>query len=313
MATGDWFPGRNTYIRSSSNVVYFVLVLIRVPLRIPIRGSRPVGHLRFLADTTNRRKNAMATSLERSNSTHPSKLRTLAALFAVGAVSALIQTSSASVAGADQGSATTTAPLPQVYATRIVDTPDIPTVVAEQQTKTVPGPTKPGKAKPSEVVVSILPASAPPTTAATTSKAKRAKKNTPSTAAPAAPAAAVDSGESNVATTTEQKTRRVKQKSTDATTPPADTVVAKSDSGNSALDSAFAALRKCESGDNYKINTGNGYYGAYQFSAQTWRSLGYSGLPSDASPETQDEAARRLQAKAGWGQWPACSRKLGLR
>ena len=81
----------------------------------------------------------------------------------------------------------------------------------------------------------------------------------------------------------------------------------------SATDSQLAALRKCESGGNYRINTGNGYYGAYQFSAGTWHSLGYKGLPSNASPATQDQAARDLQSRSGWGQWPACSRKLGLR
>jgi hypothetical protein len=74
----------------------------------------------------------------------------------------------------------------------------------------------------------------------------------------------------------------------------------------------FARLRMCEAGGNYHTNTGNGYYGAYQFSLGTWRGLGYSGLPSSASPSTQDAAARKLQARSGWGQWPACSRKLGL-
>lgn len=72
-------------------------------------------------------------------------------------------------------------------------------------------------------------------------------------------------------------------------------------------------LRQCESGGNYSINTGNGYYGAYQFSPRTWRSLGYAGLPNQAPPHVQDEAAARLKARSGWGQWPACSRKLGLR
>jgi hypothetical protein len=71
-------------------------------------------------------------------------------------------------------------------------------------------------------------------------------------------------------------------------------------------------LRDCESGDHYADDTGNGYYGAYQFSLGTWEGLGYSGLPSEASPAVQDEAARRLQARSGWGQWPACSRRLGL-
>ena len=74
----------------------------------------------------------------------------------------------------------------------------------------------------------------------------------------------------------------------------------------------FARLRNCESGGNYKTNTGNGYYGAYQFSLGTWHGIGYSGRPSDAPPSTQDAAARKLQARSGWGQWPACARKLGL-
>jgi hypothetical protein len=40
--------------------------------------------------------------------------------------------------------------------------------------------------------------------------------------------------------------------------------------------------------------------------------IGYSGLPSDAPPAVQDQAAEKLQAMAGWGQWPACSAELGL-
>ena len=74
----------------------------------------------------------------------------------------------------------------------------------------------------------------------------------------------------------------------------------------------WAELRQCESSDNYADNTGNGYYGAYQFSEATWQSLGYSGLPSDAAPALQDQAAERLQARNGWNQWPACARRLGL-
>lgn len=73
------------------------------------------------------------------------------------------------------------------------------------------------------------------------------------------------------------------------------------------------ALRTCESGGDYRKSTGNGYYGAYQFSPTTWRSLGYTGMPHLAAPETQDQAAVRLQARDGWLPWPACTRKLGLR
>ena len=74
----------------------------------------------------------------------------------------------------------------------------------------------------------------------------------------------------------------------------------------------LAALRMCESNDNYGINTGNGYYGAYQFSPVTWRWLGYTGYPHQASPAVQDEAARALYAVSGWSPWPACSRYLGF-
>ena len=75
----------------------------------------------------------------------------------------------------------------------------------------------------------------------------------------------------------------------------------------------WAQLRACESGGRYTTNSGNGFFGAYQFHPQTWRSLGYPGLPHQAPPEIQDEAARKLQARSGWGQWPVCSRRIGAR
>ena len=78
------------------------------------------------------------------------------------------------------------------------------------------------------------------------------------------------------------------------------------------LGGAFAALRDCESGGDYGINTGNGYYGAYQFALETWQGLGYGGYPHEASPETQDQAAAELQSLYGWSQWPGCSWYLGL-
>ena len=82
--------------------------------------------------------------------------------------------------------------------------------------------------------------------------------------------------------------------------------------GGSVSGGVWAGLRQCESGGNYADNTGNGYYGAYQFSLSTWHGLGFPGLPSDAPPAVQDQAAQQLQARSGWGQWPACSRLLRL-
>jgi hypothetical protein len=73
------------------------------------------------------------------------------------------------------------------------------------------------------------------------------------------------------------------------------------------------ALRMCESGGNYGINTGNGFYGAYQFAAGTWSSLGFGGLPSEAPPWVQDQAVVMLWQRSGWSPWPGCSASLGLR
>lgn len=74
----------------------------------------------------------------------------------------------------------------------------------------------------------------------------------------------------------------------------------------------WAALAQCESGGNPATNTGNGYYGLYQFSLGTWAAMGGSGLPSDASAAEQTQRAQALQAQSGWGQWPGCASMLGL-
>ncbi|MDC4233755.1 transglycosylase family protein [Actinomyces sp. B33] len=76
--------------------------------------------------------------------------------------------------------------------------------------------------------------------------------------------------------------------------------------GGSDLDAMFARIAQCESGGNPTTNTGNGYYGMYQFSLPTWQSVGGTGLPSEASAEEQLARAKMLQARSGWGQW-GCS------
>lgn len=80
-----------------------------------------------------------------------------------------------------------------------------------------------------------------------------------------------------------------------------------------ASGSVWDRLAACESGGNWSINTGNGYYGGLQFSLATWRGLGAPGYPHQASRETQIAYAEKLLARSGWGQWPACTLKLGLR
>jgi hypothetical protein len=79
---------------------------------------------------------------------------------------------------------------------------------------------------------------------------------------------------------------------------------------------AWQALAQCESGGNWSINTGNGYYGGLQFSASSWAGAGgtrYAPLPHQATPAEQIATAEVLRANGGWGHWPACSSKLGLR
>jgi hypothetical protein len=83
-------------------------------------------------------------------------------------------------------------------------------------------------------------------------------------------------------------------------------------SGGGHAGGVWLSLRRCESSDTYTENTGNGYFGAYQFSQATWTGLGYPGRPDQESSAMQDEAAMKLQAQAGWGQWPACAAALGL-
>lgn len=77
--------------------------------------------------------------------------------------------------------------------------------------------------------------------------------------------------------------------------------------------SVWTRLAACESGGNWSANTGNGYYGGLQFSLSSWRAVGGSGYPHEASAGTQIAMGQRLQARQGWGAWPGCSAKLGLR
>ncbi len=74
-------------------------------------------------------------------------------------------------------------------------------------------------------------------------------------------------------------------------------------------------LAQCESGGNWSINTGNGYYGGLQFGLGTWAGYGgtaYASRPDLASREEQIAVAERLRAARGYSPWPACAAKLGL-
>jgi resuscitation-promoting factor RpfB len=82
--------------------------------------------------------------------------------------------------------------------------------------------------------------------------------------------------------------------------------------GTKIRDDVWARLRRCESGGNYATNTGNGYYGAYQFDIGTWGNYGGYARADLAPPAVQDQKARLTQAARGWYPWPDCARRLGL-
>jgi peptidoglycan hydrolase-like protein with peptidoglycan-binding domain len=79
--------------------------------------------------------------------------------------------------------------------------------------------------------------------------------------------------------------------------------------------SVWDAVASCESGGNWAINTGNGYYGGLQFSSSTWSALGgtrYAPRAHQASKAAQIVMARRVLAAQGPGAWPTCGQRAGL-
>ena len=83
----------------------------------------------------------------------------------------------------------------------------------------------------------------------------------------------------------------------------------------SAADSGvWDRIAMCESGGNWHINTGNGYYGGLQFAASTWRAYGgtaYAATADKASKSQQIAIATKVQRAQGWGAWPTCSARAG--
>ncbi|NED99511.1 resuscitation-promoting factor [Phytoactinopolyspora halotolerans] len=100
--------------------------------------------------------------------------------------------------------------------------------------------------------------------------------------------------------------------------PPADDDDGGSDGGGGGSDDnvdggVWDRLAQCESGGDWSINTGNGYYGGLQFNLQTWQAYGGSGYPHENSKAEQIRIAEKLRDdRGGYGAWPACAAKLGL-
>ncbi|MGC8512118.1 MAG: transglycosylase family protein [Acidimicrobiales bacterium] len=156
------------------------------------------------------------------------------------------------------------------------------------------------------------PVAVPAATTLAPTTAPPATTSPPSTAPPAVTAPATSSPPSTAPPATPPSTAAAPARQ--APNPPSFTAASPTTSVSSGPPTSadWLALRTCESGDTYTENTGNGYYGAYQFSQATWTGLGYPGRPDQEPPAMQDQAAAQLQAEAGWGAWPACSAALGL-
>jgi hypothetical protein len=81
-------------------------------------------------------------------------------------------------------------------------------------------------------------------------------------------------------------------------------------------DAVWDQLARCESGGNWAINTGNGFYGGVQFDQNTWERNGglrYAARADLATREEQIAIASVTQARQGWGAWPVCSGRVGAR
>jgi hypothetical protein len=93
-------------------------------------------------------------------------------------------------------------------------------------------------------------------------------------------------------------------------------VVALDAPADAASERTWNRLAYCESGGRWHVNTGNGYYGGLQISRSTWKGYGggkFARYPHRATKSQQIKIAERIQNGQGWGAWPTCSSRIGLR
>ena len=91
-------------------------------------------------------------------------------------------------------------------------------------------------------------------------------------------------------------------------------IVGLTGTAHAATDEQWDNVARCESGGNWHINTGNGYYGGLQFTQGTWMNYGggqYASRADLATREEQIAIANKVQGSQGWGAWPVCSRYAG--
>ena len=109
-------------------------------------------------------------------------------------------------------------------------------------------------------------------------------------------------------------TARVVARSTAGATAFALPIVGLTTAAHAATDEQWDNVAQCESGGNWHINTGNGYYGGLQFTQGTWANYGGGSYASRADLATREEqiaVANKVLQSQGWGAWPVCSRYAG--
>ena len=186
-------------------------------------------------------------------------------------------------------------PRPRVFTALVMDEfriPDVVVAAAPETTTTTAPPRTTAPPPPSPRITSpqttVPPTTAPPTTVAPTT--------VPPTTVPPATVPPT-----TVAPTTVPPT----------TAPPTGTIFGQPYLSTWPSLDMWDRMSLCESGGNWSINTGNGYYGGIQFSLSSWQWVGGSGNPADASREEQIYRGNLLWEKQGWNGWPGCKRHLG--
>jgi resuscitation-promoting factor RpfA len=110
------------------------------------------------------------------------------------------------------------------------------------------------------------------------------------------------------------QTAKIVARSTAGATAFALPIVGMTTAASAATNEQWDNVAECESGGNWHINTGNGYYGGLQFAQSTWLNYGGGNFASRADLAARTEqitVANRVLQSQGWGAWPICSRYAG--
>ncbi|MEU9044401.1 MULTISPECIES: transglycosylase family protein [unclassified Kitasatospora] len=89
----------------------------------------------------------------------------------------------------------------------------------------------------------------------------------------------------------------------------------RADAAVRVADLVWDELADCESGGDWRADTGNGYYGGLQIRPSTWEEsdgLRFADRPDHASRREQTTVGEEIVRRQGWEAWPSCARELGM-